>query len=359
MISYLPSVLVHASISRVHLFLMLQATLKGGELLGGGPTGRAHHRHQLPPLMVGEAGQDAPVVVLRRTGLVGVVRRPGPPPVVVHPGRARPVGAVARRVTLAPGGATVGLDVQKGGAIERNAEDPLGTVDMLSLTGHVPMVNRAQSVHGPVQAAGVVQVGPTPAGGRLVRQARGVGQTGQGLRNGSHGLIVPVPTSVAEAGHGEVDDVRPELFHLLVAQTPPLQHAAGEVLDDDVGHGHQAPGEVNAAGGARVQRDAQLVGVGVAEMAVGVEIGRKALGRARSCRNVGAPGIGALGPLNLDDLGSQRSQPSGAPGTRPDPGEVQHSNSRQSSRCGWRFRSALHHWITSRLWVYEGKLALF
>ena len=51
----------------------------------------------------------------------------------------------------------------------------------------------------------------------------------------------------------------------------------------------QAPGEVYAPGGASVQGDAQLVGVGVPEMAVGVEIGRKALGGARSRGNVGAP----------------------------------------------------------------------
>ena len=134
----------------VHLFLVFQATFKGGQLLAGGPAGRAHYLHQLLPLMVGEAGQGTPVIVLGRTGPVSVVGCADPPAVVVRKGRARPVSAVARRVTLSHRGTTVGLDVQKSGTVKGDAEDPLGTVDMLSLTGHVAMVNRTQSVHGPV-----------------------------------------------------------------------------------------------------------------------------------------------------------------------------------------------------------------
>ena len=201
------------------------------------------------------------------------------------------------------------------------------------------MVQCAQCVDCAEVAAGVVHVGPAPARGLLPRQAGRVRQAGQRLRYRPHRLIVAVAARVSKARHGQVDDVRPQLLHVLVAEPPSVEHSVGEVLDHDVGHGDKPPDQVLSAGRAGVERYAELVGVGVAEVAGGVE--RRLEAGHRLPTN--AAGVGALGPLDLDNLRAKRAQPPVAPRACSNPREVQDADAVQRSGRGRHPGFGLQH----------------
>ena len=98
-----------------------------------------------------------------------------------------------------------------------------------------------------------------------------MGHAGEGLSHGAHGLVVVVAPRVAKAGLRDVDHARIYLAQLLVGQAPALEHAGAVVLNDDVGDGDESPEEVHTLGRSNVERDAELVGIGVVEHVVGVE----------------------------------------------------------------------------------------
>ena len=118
----------------VHLLLMVQATLDGVEAVIG-PFGAPHELDQGAPLVVGEAGDDGPVVVSARIGAVGVVGRGDGSAVVVDDLGAGPDGAVAGREALAAGLASVDGLVEERRAGEGDAGDHLGEVDVLTFSG--------------------------------------------------------------------------------------------------------------------------------------------------------------------------------------------------------------------------------
>ena len=218
----------------VHFLLVLQATLEGVKFPVRSPGGASHYIYQSPPLLVGEAGDGTPVVVPSGAGPVGVVRCRSPAPVIVYNGRARPVTSVTWRVTLSNCCTPVGLDVQEHRAVERHSAGPLGFVDVLPPASDVAVMQGAQGIYSTIHTARIVQVRPPPTGGRFAWQSGQVRHTRQRLGNGPHSLIFPVPPRMPEPGHREVDDVGPELFHILVAEPPPLQDPISKVLYDDV-----------------------------------------------------------------------------------------------------------------------------
>ena len=132
--------------------------------------GRPMTLHQRLPFLVRDADDHAPVVVAAALRAVGVVRGDDWSTVVVEHRRAWPV----RRL---PGGkparlhaAAVDREVEQGRAGERHGGH-LRQIDVLALAGAFAVIEAGEDAHGAVHAAGVVHVGPAPAGGRLAGYA--------------------------------------------------------------------------------------------------------------------------------------------------------------------------------------------
>ena len=147
----------------VQFLLILEPADEGVELGRSCPLGRAHHAHQAPPFIFGEAGDGAPVVVSASVGAVGVVGSGRWSPVVVEHGCSGPMGAVTRREPLSLGRTAVDRRVQHGGSVQGGAHNHLGQVHVLPLAGHIAAVERSHGGKGDVHSARVVEVGPTPA----------------------------------------------------------------------------------------------------------------------------------------------------------------------------------------------------
>src|SRR6266571_2640131 len=73
---------------------------------------------------------------------------------------------------------------------------------------------------------------PQPAGGCPGKPDRNVWPD-RACARGPHGGVVVVTPGVAKAGHGDVDDVGPELTEILVAQPPLLHHPRTKILHGD------------------------------------------------------------------------------------------------------------------------------
>ena len=213
---------------------MLQAAVDGVEAVVG-PGRAAHELDQLLPFVIGQAGDDGPVVVAAGVGAVGVVGRGDGAAVVVDHLGAGPHGAVAGREPLAAGLASVDGLVQERGAGEGDAGNHLGQVNVLPFAGGGAMAQRRERADCAVHPAGVVQVGPAPSGRGRAGQTRQMGQAAEGLGRRTHSAVPVVASGVAEASHGDVDDVGADFPELFVAEAPALHDAAAEVLDDDVG----------------------------------------------------------------------------------------------------------------------------
>ena len=305
----------------VDLGLVREATPQRVEPRVGRPLGRAHDRDEAAPLLVGEAGDDGPVVVSITQGAVGVVRRCVAAAVVVEQLAARPVRAVARRVAGTPGPPPVGAEVEERRAGQRHAGRDLREVDVLALAGGAPVVQRGQRGDRAVHAAGVVHVRPAPPGGRRVGQPRQERQPRQRLRRGSERRVVRVRPRLPEAGHRDVDEVGLDRAHLVEGEAPVAQHACAEVLDHDVRRAQQVLDDLQALRAAHVDRDAQLLGVLVVEVAVRVRARARVAEAARAARE-GEPRVR---PFDLDHLGAHHGQPARGPRPGAHPREVQYA----------------------------------
>ena len=184
----------------VHFLLALQ-TAGEGVKAGVGPVGAAHQLHQVLPLVIGETGDDGPVVVAAGGGAIGVMGRGHGAAVVVDDFGARPDGAVAGRETRAPGRAAVDGFVQESRANQSDAGNHLGQIYVLALAGGGTVAQGGQRADGAVHSAGVVQVRPAPAGRGLAGQAGEVREAAQGLGRRPHGAVPVMAPGVAEARH--------------------------------------------------------------------------------------------------------------------------------------------------------------
>ena len=162
----------------VYFLLVFEASVQRVEPGVVRPRGRPHQFDQILPLLVGEAGDDAPVVVAAALGAVSVMGGHRGSPVVVGDGRAGPGGSVAGGIPFAAGLAAVDGFVQESGTGQSYAGNHLGQVYVLSLAGGVTVTQGGQGAHCPIHSAGIVQVRPSPTGRGHAGQAGQKGQSG-------------------------------------------------------------------------------------------------------------------------------------------------------------------------------------
>jgi hypothetical protein len=177
------------------------------------------------------------------------------------------VGAIARRIPLPPRGTTIHCGIQQSGAVQRDARDHLGEVHVLTLARDVTMIKGSEDRKGNIHAAGVIQIGPSPASRGLPGQPREIGQSGERLGYAASGLIVVVSPRLTKAGLRDIDNIGLKLAQLLVSQAPVLHHPGAEVLDDNVRNGNETLDEIQATWASHVHSDPQLVGAGIVKLA--------------------------------------------------------------------------------------------
>ncbi len=122
-----------------------------------------------------------------------VTQYPHTPPAVIGDRVEEGVSYVGQTV-LPKGGWTALMYAARDGAVNFPA-------------GPVAMKQTGERTHGAVHAAGVVHVGPAPAGGRLPRQTGLVSQSRGSLSNRSKRGVMMIAASMAVARHRNIDNV--------------------------------------------------------------------------------------------------------------------------------------------------------
>jgi hypothetical protein len=105
---------------------------------------------------------------------------------------------------------------------------------------------------------------------------------------------------MAESRLGDVNYVGIELSELVVTQSPAFHYPGAEVFKYNIGDGYELSNNVQAPRCAYVKSEAQLIAVGIIEIAGRIEIDLNALG---SRKPAASPSL-ILRPLHFDDLGS-------------------------------------------------------
>ena len=130
---------------------------------------------------------------------------------------------------------------------------------------------------------------------RLARCGISLGNTPQRLRHGIGAWKIGMRSFGAVAGNRDVDDLRVDLFQVLIAEAVLLRGAGAEVLAEDIGAGHELVQDLPCLRGFHVQRDTLHAPV------VGFEIGAGQAGK-----HAGGAGVVAFARhLDLDHLGAQ------------------------------------------------------
>ncbi len=141
---------------------------------------------------------------------------------------------------------------------------------------------------------------------------------GEGLHERVVAGVLAERPLAAERADRDVDDARAALPHRLGAEAEPLGEPRSQALEEDVRARRQAEHRLAAAGGAQVDRDRALPRVG------GEEEDALAVGERR------APEprlVAALGPLDLDDVRSERGEDLGAERAGERRGDVEDADS--------------------------------
>ena len=283
---------------------------------------------QRAPFGVREAGDREPPI-LPGTG-IDIVRR-----------RRLVRGAVA----VARPDAPVRGPVEDRGAADEKSHLGLRGIDPLSFARARPMEERGEHGEGEAVGAHPVEVGVTPTRGhRRLGQSRHLRQTGEGVRDRTHGAKAAVGALRAHARLLDVDDVRLDRTQHVVSQSPVIEHARRKTLRDDVRHRHQALRDLEALRVPDVERDAALAGILVVELPAHVRIG-DALQRRRGLiarsaaserRHRGEPRIRVALELHLDALGAECAQEPRAAGRGEEPREVEDADPVQRERLAVR-----------------------
>ncbi len=129
-----------------------------------------------------------------------------------------------------------------------------------------------------------------------------------------------------EAGgrHRTQDDVWLRRAQLRVAQAEPLHHTRAEVLDDDVGVRDEIEREIPRLLLFQVQRDRTIsrpAGV-IGKAAIGIDLALRE--RRQLARHVDA-----FTRLDLEHLGTEKRERLPRHGSRPDPAEIHHPDTRE------------------------------
>ena len=288
----------------IEVILVFEAAGVGREARIGGPCRFAHGAdHRLPLGIVADGDGDPAVVACAGVGVVG--------------GNCGLPGAVAGRHAGAAPAPAVDGGIEDGGAGEDHPCFDLGDVDVLALAGPVAMVEGHHDGDGAVVAGGVVHVRVSPASRGLSGEAGHDCEAAEGLGSGTPRGEVLIAARVAVARNGAVDDAGIDGALSLEVQSPGLEDAAGEVLDDDIADGDEPVQELHSQGVADVQEDAFLVAVEVVEEARVVERRAFAVDGAAE-----TDGVDCLGMFDPDDFGAEVGKDAGGGGPGDDPGEV-------------------------------------
>ncbi len=131
------------------------------------------------------------------------------------------------------------------------------------------------------------------------------------------------------AGRGNHNQVRFDLDQVLITQTH-FGHGVGpHVVDDDIAHGRQPLGQLDAFRLAQVEGKALLVPIdGIIAQPL---VGRHLVGLRfpPGPHNGPADNIHSSVPFHFDHLGPEIGQHHGGIGTGPDPGKIQDPHSLQ------------------------------
>ena len=152
------------------------------------------------------------------------------------------------------------------------------------------------------------------------------------LHGGGEADPVPPRAAEPERRHAHHHGPRVHLVQHVVAEAERLHDPGREVLDDGVGAGDQALGEVDALGPTQVERDRPLAHVHAVEQPAVLP---PALG-ARGGTGGEADAVGPLDRLDLHHVGPQGSEEVGGRGAGPEGGEVDDPDpvERQGRRVG-------------------------
>ena len=118
---------------------------------------------------------------------------------------------------------------EAGGAVEQT------DVDAFALAGAGPLGHRAEDTHGGINPAADVTQGNPEFGRRTIGLAVDTHQSAHGLGDHIHGTLIPQRTVLAKAGDGTVDDVRFDLFNLIVGQAQTFHDTRPVVLHQHIG----------------------------------------------------------------------------------------------------------------------------
>ena len=205
-----------------------------------GQVGAADGAHQALEDAVAVAGDQHHGVV---GAAVGVARRDP---------RQRAAGGPAHRAE----GAVLGdqaLHHVEHGLVQRD-------VDHLAAPAvGLAVVQRGQHADGAVQRGQRVTDADAAAHRHAPGLAGEVAQAAHGLADRAEAGQVAVGPGLPVAADAQHDQARVVARELLVGHAPALERAGAEVLDQHVGLGDQAPGDVLALGAAQVERDRALV----------------------------------------------------------------------------------------------------
>ena len=296
------------------------------------------HLRQCSPLRIGEAGDGDPAILPRAT---------------IRPmGRRRLVG---RAIAVAPPHTLVGRPIENRRPGQEQSGFTLRCVDPLTLAGTLAMIQRAEQRERVAVGAHPVEKRVAPADGhRRLRQPRHVALPAERRGNRTNGAHPPIRAVHAHAGLLDVDDVRSDALHHVIAKPKALQHAGRKPFGHDIADPHQILGDLQTLWMADVQRDAAFAGVLVVELPAHVRVSHSWQRSSCdiTCRTAadrchrGKARIGIVLPFDLVAFRTHRGEESRAAGRGQEPREVEDLHALQRKRLvvqrrqSWACRAA-------------------
>ena len=224
----------------------------------------------------------------------------------------------------------------------------MGGIDPLPLTGLIAVIQRAQDGQRIAIGAHPIQIRISPAHRhRRFRQAGHVALTAERRRYRADRSHAAIRAKSPHAGLLDIDNIRPDLLHDVIAKTQPRQHARRKPLCHHIANTHQILGNLQALGVADIQRNAALAGVLVVELAAHVGVlqtdqragGGIAGGPATDRRHRRQAGIGVVFPLHLVAFRPHRREAARAASGRQEPGEIENFYPLQRKRLAVQRRN--------------------
>src|SRR5207245_3366454 len=191
-------------------------------------------RHEKQDVVVGAAGMAA----IRRAGYAG-----------------------AELVTGALAGLSGALMIAQADADQVDHRVLHRDLDLLALTGEVPLHQRGENADHAVHAGARISYGRPHVGRRIVGKAGDAHRAAHRLRDRLVALVVGVWPVRAEALDARVDQPRVELLDRLVSEAQTLEHTWTEILEQHVTGLQEGAEHVLGARILEIQGEASLVRV--------------------------------------------------------------------------------------------------